>query len=185
MTYEEYIASKKKTVPNRGFEPLPIIAPLFDWQTEVLQWAVRKGRAALFEDCGLGKTAQQLEWASQVHRKTGGSVIILTPLAVAAQTAREAVKFGIEASVASSSEDIDRPGIWITNYEKLEHFDCSDFAGVVLDESSILKAFTGIGSEGYGALSLGRRFVGSELKQSYAEQAIANLRNLKAQGSLF
>jgi DNA modification methylase len=143
MNYEEYIASKKKTVPNRGFEPLPIIAPLFDWQAEILQWAVRKGRAALFEDCGLGKTAQQLEWASQVHRKTGGSVIILTPLAVAAQTAREAVKFGIEASVASSSEDIDRPGIWITNYEKLEHFDCSDFAGVVLDESSILKAFTG------------------------------------------
>jgi superfamily II DNA or RNA helicase len=142
-TYDDFIASKTRSVSNCGFEPLPITAPLFDWQKQIVEWAIRKGRAALFEDCGLGKTAQQLEWAHQVHLHTGGSVLILTPLAVAQQTAREAVKFGIPAVVATSHEDIDRAGVWITNYEKLEHFRCEDFAGVVLDESSILKAFTG------------------------------------------
>jgi len=142
-TYSDYIQSKKKTVKDAGFEPFPFIAPLFDWQKHIVSWAVRKGRAALFEDCGLGKTAQQLEWASQVVRHTGGSVLILTPLAVAAQTAREAQKFGIEATQISSGDEIKTAGVWITNYEKLEHFDCSVFAGVVLDESSILKSFTG------------------------------------------
>jgi len=141
--YDSFIQNKRKVCASSGFDPLPIIAPLFPWQAEILKWAVRKGRAALFEDCGLGKTIQQLEWASQVFRKTGGSVLILTPLAVAQQTVREAVKFGIEACIATSQDDIDRAGIWITNYEKLEHFDCSTFAGVVLDESSILKCFTG------------------------------------------
>lgn len=97
MTYDDYIIGKQKTVRDAGFEPLPLIAPLFDWQAHIVRWAVRKGRCALFEDCGLGKTAQQLEWASQVVRHTGGSVLILTPLAVASQTAREAQKFGIEA----------------------------------------------------------------------------------------
>lgn len=142
-TYDAFIATKRKVESNHGFEPLPIIAPLFDWQRQILQWAVRKGRAALFEDCGLGKTAQQLEWASQVVRKTGGAVLILTPLAVANQTEGEGKKFGIECRVVASSEEITGPGIFITNYEKLEKFDCSVFAGVVLDESSILKGFTG------------------------------------------
>jgi DNA modification methylase len=143
MTYDEYITSKQKIAKSCGFDPLPFIAPLFEWQKQIVSWAVKKGRAALFEDCGLGKTAQQLEWASQVFRKTGGSILILTPLAVASQTVREAAKFGIEAKQASFDDEILTPGIWITNYEKLEHFDCSQFAGVVLDESSILKAFTG------------------------------------------
>ena len=143
MNYDSYIASKKRTVSSYGFEPLPITAPLFDWQKHIVEWAVRKGRAALFEDCGLGKTAQQLEWANQVHQKTGGSVLILTPLAVAHQTAREGVKFGIPAKVVESSEEVNEPGIYITNYEKLDHFNAGDFAGVVLDESSILKNFTG------------------------------------------
>lgn len=142
-TYDDYIRSKSKTVKDAGFEPLPFIAPLFEWQKHIVAWAVRKGRAALFEDCGLGKTAQQLEWASQVVRYTGGSVLILTPLAVASQTVREAKKFGIQATQISSGDQITESGIWITNYEKLEHFDCSVFAGVVLDESSILKSFTG------------------------------------------
>ena len=143
MNYDKFITQKNRITENFGFEPYPITAPLFDWQKHIVEWAVRKGRAALFEDCGLGKTIQQLEWASQVHRKTNGSVLILTPLAVAQQTSREASKFGMDAQVASSDDDIDRAGVWITNYEKLDHFDCSQFAGVVLDESSILKCFTG------------------------------------------
>ena len=141
--YDEFINSKTRRALSHGFEPLEIIAPLFDWQAHVVKWAVRQGRAALFEDCGLGKTAQQLEWASQVHRHSGSSVLILTPLAVAHQTAMEAAKFGIVANVANEESEITHSGIWITNYEKLEKFDCSQFAGVVLDESSILKNFTG------------------------------------------
>lgn len=141
--YNDFIGTKRKHSANHGFEPLPLIAPLFDWQAHILRWAVTKGRAALFEDCGLGKTAQQLEWASQVFRKTGGSVLILAPLAVGEQTRLEGVKFGIQASVVSDHSEIGGPGIYITNYEKLEHFNCEDFAGVVLDESSILKSLTG------------------------------------------
>jgi hypothetical protein len=143
MNYDDFLKSKAKTVCNAGFDPLPFIAPLFDWQKKITAWAVQKGRAALFEDCGLGKTAQQLEWASQVVRKTNGSVLILTPLSVASQTEKEALKFGIKARQIGSSDEIDAAGIYITNYEKLDHFDTSIFAGVVLDESSILKAFAG------------------------------------------
>ena len=87
--YDEFIEQKTRRAKSIGFEPLPIIAPLFDWQQHVVNWAVTQGRAALFEDCGLGKTAQQLEWSSQVLRYTGESVLILTPLAVAHQTQQE------------------------------------------------------------------------------------------------
>lgn len=141
--YDAFIAQKTRRAQSHGFTPYPITAPLFDWQKHVVEWAVTQGRAALFEDCGLGKTAQQLEWASQVHEHTGKSVLILTPLAVAQQTAKEASKFKIDANVANEEIEITDAGIWITNYEKLEKFDCSQFAGVVLDESSILKNFTG------------------------------------------
>jgi DNA modification methylase len=143
MNYDQFTSSKRKHSANYGFDPLPITAPLFDWQAHILRWAVSKGRAALFEDCGLGKTAQQLEWASQIFRKTGGSVLILAPLAVGEQTRLEGVKFGIDSKVVSDHSEIVQPGIYITNYEKIEHFHCEDFAGVVLDESSILKSFTG------------------------------------------
>ena len=143
MNYDDYIISKQKTVKDAGFEPLPIIAPLFDWQAHIVRWAVRKGRCALFEDCGLGKTIQQLEWASQVLRYTGKSVLILTPLSVAEQTSAEGKRFGIEARVVESQSEITQAGIWISNYEKLEKFDTASFAGVVLDESSILKNYTG------------------------------------------
>jgi len=141
--YDSFVAAKTKTSTQSGFDPLPFIVPLFDWQKVIVTWAIRKGRAALFEDCGLGKTAQQLEWASQVHRKTGGSVLILTPLVVVHQTILESVKFGVSTKLAGSSADVVTSGIYVTNYEKLEHFDCSIFAGVVLDESSILKSFAG------------------------------------------
>ncbi len=143
MNYDDYIISKKKVVKNAGFEPLPFIAPLFDWQAHIVRWAVQKGRCALFEDCGLGKTIQQLEWASQVVRHTGGSVLILTPLSVAPQTIKEGISFGIQAQIAECQEDVLGAGIYVTNYEKLEKFNAESFVGVVLDESSILKNFMG------------------------------------------
>ena len=142
--YDQFIDAKVKASPAVGFEPREFEADgLFEWQKSVVRWACRQGRAALFEDCGLGKTAQQLEWASQVVRETNGAVLVLTPLAVAHQTAHEAEKFGIEASVIEGRSQVTARGIFITNYEKLDHFDPSVFAGVVLDESSILKNFTG------------------------------------------
>ena len=143
LDYDQFITSKTYRQDAVGFEPHQITTPLFDWQNHVVKWAVQKGRAALFEDCGLGKTIQQLEWAHQVRQHAHGPVIILTPLAVAAQTAREAEHFGITAQVVESGDQISGEGIWITNYEKLDKFDEIDFAGVVLDESSILKSFTG------------------------------------------
>lgn len=141
--YDEFIASKTRRAMSHGFEPLPIAAPLFDWQAHVVRWAVRQGRCALFEDCGLGKTIQQIEWARQVAEHSGGPVLILTPLAVAHQTQHEAERFGIAASVVETGDHVTGDGLFITNYEKLAHFGGVDFAGVVLDESSILKNFTG------------------------------------------
>jgi hypothetical protein len=114
---------------------------LFDFQQALVQWAVRKGRAAIFADCGLGKTAMQLTWAQNVAQHTDRPVLILTPLAVAAQAIREGEKFGIECH---RSSDGSVPGrIVITNYERLSAFNPADFAGVVCDESSILKGFDG------------------------------------------
>jgi len=141
-TYDALIASKISAVKAAGFEPCEIHAPLFDWQKIVTQWAIRQGRCALFEDCGLGKTLQQLEWARQVSLHTGGAVLILCPLAVAEQTVAEGKKFGIPVHHVRQPEQI-VDGINITNYERLDLFDECDFAGVVLDESSILKSFTG------------------------------------------
>ena len=115
---------------------------LFDWQIEVVSWSLRKGRSALFEECGLGKTIQQLEWAFQVVRKTNKDVLIVAPLAVSRQTQREGEKFGIETHIARKQGDV-KKGINITNYEMLEHFDPNKFVGVVLDESSILKSYMG------------------------------------------
>lgn len=143
MGYAEFLESKSLRCDARPVESsLPINGLLFDWQRDIVTWALRRGRAALFEDCGLGKTAQQLEWARHVCAATGGNVLILTPLAVAHQTLAEAGKFGIEACYARQQSQA-KPGITITNYEMLEHFNASQFSGVILDESSILKAFMG------------------------------------------
>ena len=158
MNYDDFIKTKVKRVLPHGFEPQEIHAPLFDWQKHVTQWAIRQGRAALFEDCGLGKTLQQLEWARQVAEHTGEAVIILTPLAVAAQTLTEAHKFGIEARIVRQPEQV-APGINITNYEKLDLFDDCKFSGVVLDESSILKNFTG-----KTRIRLTERFAGTDFR---------------------
>lgn len=143
-TYQDFLSEKVVSAQPIGFDvDLSDLNPaLFDWQKVVVQWALKRGRAALFESCGLGKTLQQLEWARQIHRLTGGNVLILAPLAVSSQTVREGAKFGIEIHKCRKQADV-RPGVNIANYEMLEHFDASHFAGVVLDESSILKGFTG------------------------------------------
>ena len=141
MDYSEFLDKKTHTGAAHGFEPVWMPDALFDFQVSLVTWAIRKGRAAIFADCGLGKTAMQLTWAENVARHTDRSVLILTPLAVAAQTVREGEKFGIKCH---RSSDGSIPGrIVITNYERLEHFDPANFAGVVCDESSILKSFAG------------------------------------------
>lgn len=108
---------------------------LFDWQKILVRWALYKGKAALFEDCGLGKTVQQLEWALHVCNYTGRNVMIYAPLAVSQQTVREGRKFKIEVNRCNDQNDV-KPGVNITNYERLDRFDPSSFVGVVLDESS-------------------------------------------------
>lgn len=142
--YLSFLQRKAAIAPAAGFEPtLQLNAHLFPFQRDVVTWALRRGRAALFEDCGMGKSLQQLEWARHVVDRTGKPVLILTPLAVAAQTEREAARFGIDAMVVSDASDVVRPTICITNYEKLHKFQPDAFGGVVLDESSILKSYDG------------------------------------------
>lgn len=142
-SYDEFLESKRLVSEPVGFDidAEEIHPVLFPFQRDIVRWAVRRGRAAIFADCGLGKTLQQLEWARLVHEHTGGSVLILAPLAVAAQTAREGEKIGLTVTVCRSGDDV-RPGVNVTNYERLHHF-TPEFAGLVLDESSILKSFDG------------------------------------------
>lgn len=142
MTYDEFLKSKRFVICPSGFEPYSIGGPHFDWQKDIDRWAIKKGKAALFEDCGLGKTLQQLEWARQVSLHTDMPVLIVAPLAVSRQTKCEGIKFGYEVTICRSQADV-QVGINITNYEVLEHFDASKFGGVVLDESSILKSYSG------------------------------------------
>ncbi len=141
MSYTEFLDRKSQSGTFDGFDPVWMPDFLFDFQVSMVEWALRKGRAALFEDCGMGKTPQQLVWAENVVRKTNRPVLILTPLAVSQQTVGEAEKFGIQATRSHKGEI--HPGINVTNYERLHFFNPSDFAGCVCDESSILKSFDG------------------------------------------
>lgn len=145
MDYQDFLKQKQKTVALRGIEvsESEINPKLFKFQRDIVRWALSLGKAALFEECGLGKTAQQLEWARLVAQYTGGQVLILAPLAVSDQTVREGVKFDIAVKHVKSQEDVGDSPIVITNYERLHLFDASKFIGVVLDESSILKSFMG------------------------------------------
>lgn len=141
--YEAFLETKRIKAEPVGFEPtLPTLPALFPFQRDIVIWALRRGRAAVFADCGMGKTLMQLEWARHVSAHTSRPVLILAPLAVAGQTAREGARFGIGVTICETSADV-REGINITNYEKLHHFTPDVFAGIVLDESSILKAFDG------------------------------------------
>jgi hypothetical protein len=141
--YLDFLARKAITDPPTGIEPTAALpAALFPFQADITKWALRRGRAALFAGTGLGKSLMELAWAEAVHRATGKDILHLAPLAVSNQLAREAEKFGIAARVVASGADRE-PGINITNYQKLPHFDVSTFGGVILDESSILKSTDG------------------------------------------
>ena len=137
MTYSDFLQSKAiKSVPTGLPDPGPVPSMLFPFQADIVRWALRRGRAAIFADCGMGKTPMQLSWADQVP----GKVLILAPLAVAQQTVREGRKFGIDLTYSRATCDA---RITITNYEMLDHFNPVDYTGIVLDESSILKAYDG------------------------------------------
>jgi len=138
--YEAFLRSKSQANDGSGFAPVWMPGFLFDFQAALVEWALRQGRAAVFADCGLGKTAMELVCAENVVRHTNRPVLLLTPLAVAGQTVDEGAKFGIEAHRSAGEV---HPGINVANYEKLHLFNPSDFAGVVCDESSILKSFDG------------------------------------------
>lgn len=141
-TYETFLSKKYQVGINHGFDPKWMPDNLFPFQQSMTQWSSRKGRAAIFADCGLGKTPMQLTWAENVARETDGRILILTPLAVAFQTVSEGEKFGIE--VTHRRDGIKKGDrIVVTNYERLHHFSPDDFEGVVCDESSILKNFDG------------------------------------------
>lgn len=140
-SYAEFLASKAQVDGGDGIALDWAPNAMFPFQLAMTEWAARQARGALFEDCGCGKTLQELTWAENVHRHTGKPVLILTPLAVAQQTVAEAEKFGIEAAV---SRDGSLPaGITVANYERLHHFDRRAVGGGVCDESSAIKAFDG------------------------------------------
>ncbi|MBQ8766081.1 MAG: helicase [Clostridia bacterium] len=144
MDYYEFLKTKDIKVIDCGFEvDTDTLSPkAYIWQKDIVKWALKKGRAALFEDCGLGKTLQELMIAKAVADKENKPSLILTPLAVADQTRREGEKFGIEAKVIRNQNEIELNKVNITNYEILSHFDLSVFGCVILDESSILKDYT-------------------------------------------
>lgn len=143
MNYDDFLKTKASAVPCCGFsfDKEEMSSCLFEWQKDIVCWALKKGKAALFEDCGLGKTIQQLEWCRIVSNKTGKPCLILAPLAVSRQTKSEGSKFGYTVNICREQNQI-QPGINITNYEILDHFDLSVFSGIVLDESSILKHYS-------------------------------------------
>ena len=142
--YQAFLQSKLQNVQISGFEVQPeqINPMLFKFQNACVRWALRLGKSALFEECGLGKTFQQVEWARLVSEYTGGDVLILAPLAVAGQTVLEAAKLGVMVKYVREQSEVDTQ-ISITNYDRLHLFDTTLFQGVVLDESSILKSFMG------------------------------------------
>jgi hypothetical protein len=142
-SYDEFLARKIQLGGEHGFTAGNLPNYLYDFQYDLVTWAIAKGRAAIFADCGMGKTPMQLVWSDRVRQQTNRSVLILAPLAVAAQTVREGEKFGIEVIHSRDGVLPAVASIIVTNYEKLQHFDPNDFAGVVCDESSILKNFAG------------------------------------------
>ena len=139
MTYQDFLAAKALIDPDTGLKSIPDLNPmLFAFQADIVRWALRRGRAAIWADCGLGKGPMALEWARHVP----GEVLIVAPLAVSQQFKREAEKFSVEIGLAKSDDQITKR-ITVTNYERIDAFDAGRFTGVVLDESSILKSFDG------------------------------------------
>ena len=142
--YEQFLERKRKSAPAVGFyvAESEIHERLFPFQRRITQWALQRGRAAVFADTGLGKTSVQLEWARHIHERTGGDVLILAPLAVSCQTAREGAKMNIAVTVCRTARDL-ASGLNITNYDRLHHFTDHEFAALVIDESSCIKAYEG------------------------------------------
>ncbi len=141
--YDEFLERKRIVDEPTGLTDLPDLPDqLFPFQRDIVRWALRRGRAAIFANTGLGKSFMELAWGRAICEATGGNVLLLTPLSVAGQMVREAGKFGLRAKQCARQEDVE-PGVTVTNYAKLHHFDLSQFVGVILDESSILKAFDG------------------------------------------
>ncbi len=140
--YQAFLTSKRLTADAAGFSvKRSDLSPiLFNFQKDVVTWALQHGKAALFLDTGLGKSFCQLEWARHVTNHTGGKVLILAPLAVGEQTVREAAKLGMTISYERSQETV-KYSIAVTNYEMLERFDADEFIGIVLDESSRIKSY--------------------------------------------
>jgi hypothetical protein len=147
VTYEEFIATKRAGAPAAGIEVSPdaIHPMLFPFQRACTVWALRRGKACLFQGCGMGKTLQFLEWARHVSHHTSGRVLILAPLAVGAQTVAEGKKMGLGVCQVRSQDEVERAPhpIVVTNYDMLQAFDAESFAGVILDEGSVLKNYTG------------------------------------------
>jgi hypothetical protein len=141
LDYAAFLEAKTHLGGEHGFSPIWMPDFLFDFQRVLVEWATRRGRGAIFADCGLGKTPMQLVWAENVVRRTNRPVLIIAPLAVSSQTIVEGEKFGI--GVRRSLDGTAHAGITITNYERLHHFTPSDFAGAVCDESSAIKSFNG------------------------------------------
>ena len=137
-TYRKFLKDKEIVDFPSGISIDSISPKLFDFQRDITKWSLRRGRSCIFADCGLGKTAMQLEWAKHIP----GNVLILAPLAVSQQTVREGDKFDIEVKYVRNQKDVDSK-ITITNYEMLHNFDPGYYNGIVLDESSILKSYTG------------------------------------------
>lgn len=144
MDYQNFLVEKLIADVPTGFDPDKIVLNqmLFDFQRDLVLWSLRRGRSALLCDCGLGKTPMQLEWAKHVCAHTGGNVLILAPLAVSRQTKKEGEKFGVDVTICRTQADV-KPGVNITNYEMMHNFTPAEFVGIVLDESGILKAYTG------------------------------------------
>src|SRR6478736_7469289 len=141
--YAAFLARKAILDPPTGLSEIPELpSVLFPFQRDIVTWALKRGRAALFAGTGLGKSLMELAWADAVHRETGKDILHLAPLAVSAQMVREADKFGIVARQVKTQSQV-LAGTNITNYQKVDHFDLSKFGGVILDESSILKSTDG------------------------------------------
>lgn len=143
IEYQSFLEKKTHLAGSFGFDAQFMPEILFPFQKSLIEWATRKGRCAIFADCGLGKTFMQLTWAENVVRKTNKNVLLLTPLAVGAQTVFEADKIGVQAKRSHRGEMPSSPQVVIANYERLHYFNSEKFSGVVCDESSILKNFDG------------------------------------------
>lgn len=142
IEYEKFLETKAFVMEESGFEVERINEKLFQFQKDIVRWALKKGKACIFAGTGLGKTFMQVEWAKHVHQHTKKPILIVAPLAVASQTVEEANKIGVSITYAEDQTVVSN-GIFITNYERLDKFDLSAFSGIVLDESSILKAYAG------------------------------------------